>query len=145
MSFWCCLTSCAGVVLTLSNVENPTSDFVSLSMSGQRYFNVNPQRWDNFNLTLECWLATVARLRKWFLQSSLPQSSKSDWPLAIHISPAPFLSQVLLSLRTSGNAVWSIVTRSLEVYLPRYFSFSMFLCEVLTMAYEVIEEFFCEA
>ena len=28
----------------LRNVENPTSDCVSFSMSNQRYFNVDPQR-----------------------------------------------------------------------------------------------------
>ena len=32
------------VVLTLCNVENPTSDFVSFSTLDQRYFNVYPQR-----------------------------------------------------------------------------------------------------
>ena len=37
-------TSGTDVVSTLSNVENPTSDFVSFSTSDQRYFNVDPQR-----------------------------------------------------------------------------------------------------
>ena len=37
-------TSGTDVVSTLRNVENPTSDFVSFSMSDQRYFNVDPQR-----------------------------------------------------------------------------------------------------
>ena len=32
------------VVLILCNVENPTSDFVSLSTSNQRYYNVCLQR-----------------------------------------------------------------------------------------------------
>ena len=32
------------VVSKLCNVENLTSDFVSFSMSDQRYFNVDPQR-----------------------------------------------------------------------------------------------------
>ena len=32
------------VVSALCNVENPTLDFVSFSMSDQRYFSVDPQR-----------------------------------------------------------------------------------------------------
>ena len=35
------------VVSTLCNVENPTSDFVPISMSDQHYFNVDPQRQDS--------------------------------------------------------------------------------------------------
>ena len=37
-------TSGTDVVSTLCNVENPTLDFVSFSMSDQRYFSVDPQR-----------------------------------------------------------------------------------------------------
>ena len=37
-------TSGTDVVSRLCNVENPTSDFVSFSMSDQRHFNVDPQR-----------------------------------------------------------------------------------------------------
>ena len=44
----CCFavgsTSGTGVVSTLCNVENLTSDFVSFSTSDQRYLNVDPQR-----------------------------------------------------------------------------------------------------
>ena len=36
-------TSGTDVVSTLCNVENPTLDFVSFSMSDQRYFSVDPQ------------------------------------------------------------------------------------------------------
>ena len=39
------------VVSTLSNVENPTSDFVSFSWSDQRYFNVDPQRWNSVEIS----------------------------------------------------------------------------------------------
>ena len=41
-------TSGTDVVSTSCNVENPMSDFVSFSMSDQRYFNLDP--------TLKCWL-----------------------------------------------------------------------------------------
>ena len=41
------------VVSTLCNVENPRSDFVSFSMS---IHNVDPQRWNNIDPTLKCWL-----------------------------------------------------------------------------------------
>ena len=44
-------TSGTDVVSTLCNVENPTSDFVSFSMSHQRYFNVDP--------TLKFWLGKL--------------------------------------------------------------------------------------
>ena len=49
-------TSHTDVVSTLSNVENPTSNFVSFSTSDQGYFNVDPQRWNNVDPTLKCWL-----------------------------------------------------------------------------------------
>ena len=42
------------IVSTLYNVENPTPDFVSLSTSDQRYFNGDPQRWNNVGPTLKC-------------------------------------------------------------------------------------------
>ena len=51
-------TSGIGVVSTLRNVENPTSDFVSFSKLGRRYFDVDPQRWNNVDPTLKCWLGT---------------------------------------------------------------------------------------
>ena len=49
-------TSYTDVVSTLCNVENPTSDFVSFSASDQRYFNVDPQCWNNVDPMLKCWL-----------------------------------------------------------------------------------------
>ena len=45
-------TSDTEVVLKLCNVENPTSDFVSLPTSDQSYFNVDPKRWNNIDPTL---------------------------------------------------------------------------------------------
>ena len=44
------------VVSTLCNVQNPTLEFVTFSTSDQRYFSVDPQRWNNVDLTLKCWL-----------------------------------------------------------------------------------------
>ena len=44
------------VVSTLCNVENPTSHFVSFSTSDPRYFNVGPERGNNVDPTLKCWL-----------------------------------------------------------------------------------------
>ena len=35
---------------TLCNVEKPTLDFVSFSTSDRRYFNVNPQRWNDVEM-----------------------------------------------------------------------------------------------
>ena len=59
----CCFnvvsTSDTDFVSTLCNVENPISDFVSFSTSYQRYFNVDPQRWNNVHPTLKCWLGTA--------------------------------------------------------------------------------------
>ena len=49
-----------GVVSTLCNVENTTSDFVSFSTSDQRYFNVDP--------TLKCLLGKM----------QLPQNSEKN-------------------------------------------------------------------
>ena len=49
-------TSGTDVVSTLCNVENPTSDFVSFSMSDQRYLNCDRQRSNNVDSTLKCWL-----------------------------------------------------------------------------------------
>ena len=49
-------TSGSDVVLTFCNVENPRLDFVSFSTSTQRYFNVDPQLWNNVDGTLKCWL-----------------------------------------------------------------------------------------
>ena len=49
-------TSSTDVVSTLRNVKNPTSDFVSFSTSDQRYFNVDPQCWNNVDQTLKFWL-----------------------------------------------------------------------------------------
>ena len=43
----------------LCNVVNPTSDFVSFSLSDQRYFNVDSQHWNNVDPTLKCWLGTA--------------------------------------------------------------------------------------
>ena len=37
----------------LRNVENPTFDYVSFSTSDQRYFNNDPQCWNNVDLTLK--------------------------------------------------------------------------------------------
>ena len=51
-----CLTLGSDVVLTLYKVENLTSSVVSFSNSDQRYFNVDPQRWNNVHPTLKCWL-----------------------------------------------------------------------------------------
>ena len=47
------------VVSTLCNVENPTLAFVSFSTSDERYFNVDPQRWNNIDPTLKCCLGKV--------------------------------------------------------------------------------------
>ena len=47
-------TSQIDVVSTLCNVKNATSDFVSFSMSDERYFNVDAQRWNNVDPTLKC-------------------------------------------------------------------------------------------
>ena len=57
--FQCCFN--VGVVSTLCDVENPTSDFVSFSMSDQRYFNVDPQRWNKVDPTLKCWLGKCSK------------------------------------------------------------------------------------
>ena len=43
------------VVSTLCSVENPISDFVSLSRSDQGYFNIDLQRWNYVDPTLKCW------------------------------------------------------------------------------------------
>ena len=43
----------------MCNVENPTSDFVSFSASDQRYFNVDPQCWNNVDPMLKCWLGLL--------------------------------------------------------------------------------------
>ena len=45
-------TSDTDVVLKLCNVENATSDFVSLPTSDQSYLNVDPKRWNNIDPTL---------------------------------------------------------------------------------------------
>ena len=45
-------TSDTDVVLKLCNVENPTSDFVSLPTLDQSYLNVDPKRWNNIDPTL---------------------------------------------------------------------------------------------
>ena len=55
-------TSHTDVVSTLCNVENPPSDFVSFSRSDQRYSNVDPQRWNNVNPTLKCWLSHYLKI-----------------------------------------------------------------------------------
>ena len=47
-------TSGTDVVSTLCNVGNQMSDFVSFSTSDQRY----PQRWNNADPTLKCWLGS---------------------------------------------------------------------------------------
>ena len=49
------------VVSTLCNVENPTSNFVSFSTLHQRYFNVDPQHWNNVDPTLKCWLGNICK------------------------------------------------------------------------------------
>ena len=46
---------CLDVVSTLCKVENPTSDFVSFSMSDQCYFNVELQLWNNVSSRLKFW------------------------------------------------------------------------------------------
>ena len=48
----------------LYNVENPTSDFVSFSMSDQRYFNVDPQRSNNVDPTLKRWLGKISDIKE---------------------------------------------------------------------------------
>ena len=46
-------TSGFDVVSTLCNI-----DIVSISTSDQRYFNVDPWRWNNVDPTLKCWLGS---------------------------------------------------------------------------------------
>ena len=46
-------------VSMLSNVKNPTSDFVSFSTFDQRYFNGDPQCCNNVDPTLKCWLGSI--------------------------------------------------------------------------------------
>ena len=53
------------VASTLSNVENPASDFILFSTSVQCYLNIYSQRWNNVDVTLKC------RLRQ-SLDESLP-------------------------------------------------------------------------
>ena len=40
------------IIITLCNVENPTLDFVLFSTSDQHYLNVDPQRLNNVDPTL---------------------------------------------------------------------------------------------
>ena len=60
---WCNVVSTSDTVLTLWNVENPTSDSVSFSTSHQLYFNVDQQHWKNVDLTLKLWLGSSIALK----------------------------------------------------------------------------------
>ena len=56
---------------TLYNVENPMSDFGSFPTLYQCYLKVDPQRWNNVDPTLKCWLGNSlwrigSHLRKCF-------------------------------------------------------------------------------
>ena len=54
------------VVSILCNVENLTSDFVSFSTSSQRYFNGDPQCWNNVRRWNVGWLVSIKKLTKKF-------------------------------------------------------------------------------
>ena len=51
-----CFNFSVDVISKLRNVEKLTSDFVSFSTSDRCYFNVDPQRSNNVDPTMKCWL-----------------------------------------------------------------------------------------
>ena len=71
-------TSYTDGVSTLCNVENPTLDFVSFLTSDQRHFNVDPQRWNNVDPTLKCWLSEWVNIN--FKRRDLNSLQKSHRP-----------------------------------------------------------------
>ena len=56
-------SSGSDVVSMLPHVENPRSDFVSISMSDQRYLDVDPLRWKKYDPTLKGWLGRILALK----------------------------------------------------------------------------------
>ena len=56
-----CSMSDTNIVSKLWNAENKTSDFASFSTLDQRYFNVDQQRWNNFDPKLKCLLGGKQR------------------------------------------------------------------------------------
>ena len=74
--FWKTVVSTLCVLSTLYNVENPTSESISFSTSEHRYFNVDPQSWNNVDPTLKCYFIQKASKANIFVKHR--QGSKNN-------------------------------------------------------------------
>ena len=94
---WFNVVSTSDMVLTLWNVENPTSDFVSFSTSHQPYFNIDQQQWKNVDLTLKLWLKSSIALK---FETTVFLSLKRDFRVFRNSFGLPTISESSSSKNT---------------------------------------------